>query len=57
MLVDGYNVYKIKEPAGAYLIKGFIDLSTQLQIGFEALNDYIRKPYRTNLDGTNGLYF
>ena len=27
-----------------------------MQIGFEALNDYVRKPYRTNLDGTNGLY-
>ena len=20
------------------------------------MNDFIRKPYRTNLDGTNGLY-
>ena len=20
------------------------------------MNDYVRKPYRTNLDGTNGLY-
>jgi hypothetical protein len=27
-----------------------------MQIGFEALNYYINKPYRTNLDGTNGLY-
>lgn len=25
-------------------------------IGFEALNEYIFRPYRTNLDGTNGLY-
>jgi len=34
-----------------------MDIKTQYQIGFEAMNDYIRKPYRTNLDGTNGLYF
>ncbi len=25
-------------------------------LGFEALNEYIFRPYRTNLDGTNGLY-
>ena len=28
----------------------------QIRVGFEALNDYCRKPYRNNLDGTNGLY-
>jgi hypothetical protein len=46
----------MQQPEGAYLVKGFIDLQTQMQVGFEALNDYIRSPYRTNLDGTNGLY-
>lgn len=25
-------------------------------VGFQALNQYIFRPYRTNLDGTNGLY-
>jgi len=28
----------------------------QWQVGFEAMNDFVRKPYRNNLDGTNGLY-
>ena len=33
-----------------------MDKEMQYQVGFEAMNDFIRKPYRTNLDGTNGLY-
>ena len=47
---------KLDSPEGVYLIKGFIDIETQYQVGFEAINDFICKPYRTNLDGTNGLY-
>lgn len=57
--LEGYEtmqIYQIAEPQGAFLVKGFMDQETQMQIGFEALNHFIRKPYRTNLDGTNGLY-
>lgn len=55
-VVKGKKVYCIESPAGAYLVKNFSDIPEQYQIGFEALNRYIYRPYRTNLDGTNGLY-
>ena len=33
-----------------------MNVEEQMQVGYEALNRYIYRPYRTNLDGTNGLY-
>lgn len=56
MVIDGAEVVKLPEPEGAYLVKNFMSVKEQLQIGYEALNHYINRPYRTNLDGTNGLY-
>lgn len=38
------------------MIKEFCEEEEQIQIGCEALNEFICRPYRTNLDGTNGLY-
>ena len=55
-LVDGYKVYMMDEPQGAYPVKDFISVREQYLVGFQALNQYIFRPYRTNLDGTNGLY-
>lgn len=54
--VEGAEVYAVEAPAGAYLVKRFMDVGQQYQIGFEAMNYFVHKPYRTNLDGTNGLY-
>jgi alkylated DNA repair protein alkB family protein 1 len=54
--VEGAEVYAVEAPAGAYLVKGFMDVEQQYQIGFEAMNYFVHRPYRTNLDGTNGLY-
>ena len=51
-----FDVYEIPLPKGAFLVKNFNKVEEQLQIGYEALNDYVHRPYRTNLDGTNGLY-
>jgi hypothetical protein len=49
------EVYEVGRD-GAYLVKRFMDVGVQWQVGFEAMNDFVRKPYRNNLDGTNGLY-
>ncbi len=54
--IAGYKVYMLDEPEGAFLVKDFITVKDQYLVGFEALNQYIFRPYRTNLDGTNGLY-
>ena len=54
--VDGYKVYVLEEPEGAFLVKDFVSVREQFVLGFQALNQYIFRPYRTNLDGTNGLY-
>jgi alkylated DNA repair protein alkB homolog 1 len=54
--VAGKVVCEVGEPQGAYLVKGFIPEEKQWQLGFQAINDFVRRPYRTNLDGTNGLY-
>ena len=49
------EVYEVGRE-GAFLVKRFMDQEMQWQVGFEAMNDFVRKPYRNNLDGTNGLY-
>ena len=54
--VNGYDVFELKRPEGAFLVRRFCEVEEQIEIGMQALNEYIFRPYRTNLDGTNGLY-
>ena len=32
--LEGVNVYRIKEPEGAFLVKKFTSFETQVQVGF-----------------------
>lgn len=47
--LNGFQVYKFLEPEGIYLIKKFLTIPEQLLITIKCLNEYSKKPYRTNL--------
>lgn len=33
-MIDGFKVYQLKEPEGAYLVKDFVSLREQYLVGF-----------------------
>ena len=47
--VEGMRVYKLDFPAGVYIVKKFLTVREQLDITKKCLNEYHKKPYRTNL--------
>ena len=47
--IKGTIVYKFDDPEGVYLIKDFLNIPEQLNITLKCLNEYHKKPYRTNL--------
>jgi len=47
--INNKEVYKLKFPDGVYIVKNYLSLQEQLEIGKQALNDFIKPPYRTNL--------
>ena len=47
--IGGLTVFKFLEPQGAYLVKNFMDIPEQIHLTMKCLNEYNRKPYRTNL--------
>lgn len=47
--IKGLTVYKFLDPAGVYLIKDFLTIPEQINITMKCLNEYHKKPYRTNL--------
>lgn len=47
--IKGLTVYKFLEPQGVYLVKDFLSIPEQLTITLRCLNEYHKKPYRTNL--------
>lgn len=46
----GYKSYYLKWPEGIYIIKGFLSIPEQLHFARKILNDYHKKPNRTNID-------
>lgn len=47
--IKGLAVYKFLDPQGVYLVKDFLTIPEQLNITLRCLNEYHKKPYRTNL--------
>ena len=39
----------MKFPDGAYLIKNFLSLDEQVELTLKVINEYVKPPYRTNV--------
>ena len=54
--MEGKSVIKFRFPSGAFLVKEFLSAEEQVDIAQLCVNEFVQKPYRTNLSGGKGLY-